>query len=73
MPDEFETICRLTEMQIDNVNMERIIQCGNLDMIQYLIEKCGFKLQREKVSPSQENYLKLAVLFGYSDIFHVEV
>lgn len=69
MPDEFETICRLTEMQIDNVNMERIIQCGNLDMIQYLIEKCGFKLQSEKVSPSQENYLKLAVLFGYSDIF----
>lgn len=68
-PDEFETICKLTKIQIDDVNMERIIQCGNLDIIKYLIEKCGFKLQSEEVIPSQENYLRLAILFGYSDIF----
>lgn len=68
-PDEFEKICKLMEINIDKINMERIIQCGNLDMIKYLIEKCDFKLQNEEVIPSQENYLRLAVLFGYSDIF----
>ena len=68
-PDEFKTICQLTEMQIDNVNMERIIQCGNLSMIQYLVENKGYKLQNETPSPPQENYLRLAVLFGYSDVF----